>query len=249
MPLGGVYITTPQVRLLHGVEGESSGALATATAALAVSLHNSGDSSTSPTTLRATFRLHATGRLGQRAQAGVATSPPIETQMAVPGVSANSTIRLDMRVSLGKVLTWSPAQPALYTACLCLGSGCDTNCTIATVHRTIFGIRTFDFSTARGLVLNGLPIKLRGGCVHHDNGPLGSRAIARAEARRVQLLKSSGYNAIRNRTPASSVPLACAPTHASGQAAAHAAGAPYLTWHVLSLALCACCRRYAHGRV
>lgn len=36
-----------------------------------------------------------------------------------------------------------------------------------------------------------------GGCVHHDNGPLGSKAIGRAEERRVELLKANGYNAIR----------------------------------------------------
>ena len=39
--------------------------------------------------------------------------------------------------------------------------------------------------------------KLAGGCVHHDNGPLGAMAIDRAEERRVQLLKGLGYNAIR----------------------------------------------------
>jgi beta-galactosidase/beta-glucuronidase len=33
--------------------------------------------------------------------------------------------------------------------------------------------------------------------VHHDNGPLGARAIARADERRVELLKQSGYNAVR----------------------------------------------------
>ena len=46
--------------------------------------------------------------------------------------------------------------------------------------------------------------KLAGGCVHHDNGPLGAMAIDRAEERRVQLLKSLGYNAIRtNHNPVS----------------------------------------------
>ena len=40
-------------------------------------------------------------------------------------------------------------------------------------------------------------LKLKGGCVHHDNGPLGSAAIDRAEERRVELLKANGYNAIR----------------------------------------------------
>ena len=48
-----------------------------------------------------------------------------------------------------------------------------------------------------GLRINGVPLKLQGGCVHHDNGMLGSACIPRAEERRVQILKASGYNAIR----------------------------------------------------
>ena len=38
---------------------------------------------------------------------------------------------------------------------------------------------------------------MRGGCVHHDNGPLGAASYDRAEERRVELLKASGFNAIR----------------------------------------------------
>jgi beta-galactosidase len=40
-------------------------------------------------------------------------------------------------------------------------------------------------------------MKLKGGCFHHDNGPLGARSYDRAEERRVELLKASGFNAIR----------------------------------------------------
>ena len=47
------------------------------------------------------------------------------------------------------------------------------------------------------LVLNGKSIKLTGGSVHHDNGPLGAAAFDRAEERRVELLKAAGYNAVR----------------------------------------------------
>jgi len=40
-------------------------------------------------------------------------------------------------------------------------------------------------------------VKLKGGCLHHDNGPLGSATIDRAEERRVELMKAYGFNAIR----------------------------------------------------
>jgi beta-galactosidase len=47
------------------------------------------------------------------------------------------------------------------------------------------------------LLLNGSPIKLAGGSVHHDNGPLGAAAFDRAEERKVELLKAAGFNAVR----------------------------------------------------
>ncbi len=62
---------------------------------------------------------------------------------------------------------------------------------------TSFGIRTIEFSAEKGFLLNGEPVLLKGGCMHHDNGPLGSAAIDRAEERRVELMKQFGFNAIR----------------------------------------------------
>ena len=47
------------------------------------------------------------------------------------------------------------------------------------------------------LLLNGKNVKLKGGCIHHDNGVLGAAAIDRAEERKIELLKKNGYNAIR----------------------------------------------------
>ena len=62
---------------------------------------------------------------------------------------------------------------------------------------TKFGIRTIKFDAVNGFQLNGKPMKLKGGCFHHDHGPLGSKSYDRAEERRVELLKASGFNAIR----------------------------------------------------
>ena len=55
-----------------------------------------------------------------------------------------------------------------------------------------FGIRTLRMDPERGLRINGEPVKLRGACVHSDNGVLGAAAIDRAEERRVELLKAAG---------------------------------------------------------
>jgi len=63
---------------------------------------------------------------------------------------------------------------------------------------TTFGVRSISVDPFHGLRVNGRSVKLRGGCIHHDNGPLGAAAIAGAERRRVELLKAAGFNAIRS---------------------------------------------------
>jgi beta-galactosidase len=63
---------------------------------------------------------------------------------------------------------------------------------------TPFGIRSIEWSAEKGFLLNGTPVKMAGGCIHHDNGPLGAAAFDRAEERRVQILKDAGFNAIRS---------------------------------------------------
>lgn len=59
------------------------------------------------------------------------------------------------------------------------------------------GLRTIEVSPRKGLLVNGEPLKLFGGNVHHDHGPLGAAAYNEAEWRRVRLLKEAGFNAIR----------------------------------------------------
>lgn len=61
-----------------------------------------------------------------------------------------------------------------------------------------FGIRTLSVSTKTGLLINGKQVKLRGACIHHDNGILGVATYRDAELRRVKLLKEAGFNAIRS---------------------------------------------------
>ena len=77
-------------------------------------------------------------------------------------------------------------------------------------EKTTFGIRSISVDAEHGLRLNGVPLKMKGGCVHHDNGPLGAASYDRAEERKIELLKSAGYNAIRSRAqPARPGPAGC----------------------------------------
>jgi len=97
----------------------------------------------------------------------------------------------DMQVNEPRL--WSPETPHLYrleTEVLVGVQRTDT-------ETTTFGIRTLEFSAENGFLLNGKPVLLKGGCVHHDNGVLGAASYARSEERKVEIHKASGYNAIR----------------------------------------------------
>ena len=87
---------------------------------------------------------------------------------------------------------WGPESPALYGVRVTLT---DEHGEID-AETVIFGIRSLRLDPERGLRINGETVKLRGACVHHDNGVLGA-ATFRAEERRVQILKDAGFNAIR----------------------------------------------------
>jgi beta-galactosidase len=96
-------------------------------------------------------------------------------------------------ISVAHPALWSPASPALYRAV----SRIRRNGKMIDQVVTPFGIRSLSWSAEKGLLLNGTSIKLTGGSVHHDNGPLGAAAFDRAEERKVELLKAAGHNAVR----------------------------------------------------
>jgi len=90
---------------------------------------------------------------------------------------------------------WSPESPTLYRIVADLHDTA-TSTALDTVEVTT-GLRTLAWSAKQGLLLNGQPIKLCGGNIHHDNGILGAAAFDRAEERKVELMKAAGFNAIR----------------------------------------------------
>jgi hypothetical protein len=64
-------------------------------------------------------------------------------------------------------------------------------------YETPFGIRTIDWDSGQGLLLNGRSIKIKGANLHHDMGILGAAFNTRSWERRLAVLKSLGYNGIR----------------------------------------------------
>ena len=115
--------------------------------------------------------------------------------------TTNSTVKMTsgnkheipFTITVKKPRLWSTDTPELYIANISLWKNKKKKDDLSIP----FGIRTIHFSTGKGFELNGVPMKLKGGCVHHDNGLLGSAAFDRAEERKIQLLKQNGFNAVR----------------------------------------------------
>lgn len=111
----------------------------------------------------------------------------------VLSIDANSSTSINQRFEIEKPRLWSIDTPNLYTIVTQILNG---DKVIDEVINS-FGIRTISFDVEKGFLLNGEPTLLKGGCMHHGNGPLGAAAYDRAEERRVELMKASGFNAIR----------------------------------------------------
>jgi beta-galactosidase len=99
----------------------------------------------------------------------------------------------EQSISLANPALWSVETPRLYKAVTEIKDGSK----VLERIETPFGIRSLSFSADKGFLLNGKRVLLKGGCIHHDNGPLGSAAIGRAEERKIEILKRNGFNAIR----------------------------------------------------
>jgi len=110
--------------------------------------------------------------------------------ISIPGDSER-VIR--MRLNILNPYLWSVESPNLYIAEIIVESGKK----VSDVVNQNFGIRSIEFSAKNGFLLNGKSMKLKGGCLHHDNGLLGAAAYGRAEERKVEILKAGGLNAVR----------------------------------------------------
>lgn len=88
---------------------------------------------------------------------------------------------------------WSVEDPYLYT----LETRLTVDNSTYLVDSQRVGIRTISFDPDKGFFLNGDSTKFKGVCVHHDGGCLGAAMKKEVWARRLELLKKSGCNAIR----------------------------------------------------
>jgi beta-galactosidase len=120
----------------------------------------------------------------------IAGGEMVESPVRIPAGDRRE-ISQELRVTRPEL--WSPDTPRLYR----LETEAQVGGEVVDAVSTPFGIRSLAVDAERGLRLNGEPIVLRGGCVHHDHGPLGASSHDRAEERKVELLKANGFNAVR----------------------------------------------------
>jgi hypothetical protein len=139
--------------------------------------------------LTATVRVDgaASGDVVEIALAGGAATSVTGTATIADGVAQLELLVPDARL-------WSAETPHLYDVTATVRRG--------TVpldeHRLRLGLRTLSVDARHGVRINGVPVLLRGACIHHDNGILGAATFDAAEYRRARLLKDAGYNAIRS---------------------------------------------------
>lgn len=89
---------------------------------------------------------------------------------------------------------WNLDDPYLYTLVTEVWVG-DT---ITDTDESKFGVRRIAADAKNGFSLNGTPMKLKGGCLHHTHGVLGAADFEEAVERQIRQLKAVGYNAIRS---------------------------------------------------
>ncbi len=107
-------------------------------------------------------------------------------------IESGSAVTIKQQMNLNYINLWSVEKPVLYSlVTLVEGDG------LSDKQITRVGFRNIKFDADSGYFLNGTSLKLKGICMHHDAGVLGS-AVPREEiARRLDILKEMGCNAIR----------------------------------------------------
>lgn len=105
----------------------------------------------------------------------------------------DALVKVTANLKIDKPNLWSVNHPYLYKVVLQIMA----NGKVIDTYANQTGIRYFNFNEHKGFSLNGQSMKIRGVCMHHDLGALGSAVNTRAIERQLQLLKNMGCNAIR----------------------------------------------------
>jgi beta-galactosidase len=107
--------------------------------------------------------------------------------------AAHDTGEVAQTITINSPALWSLENPELYE----LVSVILVNGKIMDEFHSAFGVRDIRYDVNKGFLLNGVPVKMNGVCLHHDAGSVGAAVPEAVWARRLSLLKAMGCNAIR----------------------------------------------------
>lgn len=152
------------------------------------------DANTAQVEVRSTADAPDGGRLALRVQLRDPQGRPLGTATTAP-VSAAKGGQADLsaRLTLDHPQRWDIGNGVMYNAEITLlrnGRAVDT-------ETVPFGVRSAEFRSADGFVLNGRPVKILGVALHVDAGGLGTAVPLAVWQRRLQALRALGVNAIR----------------------------------------------------
>lgn len=183
----GVKVTTPQL---------ASEAGGNVTTQLKTTITNKGDKAA---TVQVTQTIFARGADPSQAIGSVTTERTVDA-------GASDTFDATATTTSAPTL-WDTDNPALYT----VRTEVKADGKVVDTYDTTFGYRYFSFDAEKGFLLNGRPVKIKGVCMHHDQGSLGAVSSADAINRQVKIMKDMGVNAIRtsHNTPSRQLVEAC----------------------------------------
>jgi len=175
----GTYVTTPVI-------GPSA-----ATVKIQVSVDNEADANATVAVTNEIFELNADDSKG--ASVGSLATDGVNVAAHQSQVGTNQIV-------LSHPKLWSLDHPQRYVVVTSIAQ----DGKLVDRYETPFGIRTIEFTTTAGFLLNGQRVPINGVCNHSDLGALGSAINTRGLERQIEILKDFGCNAIRtSHNPAS----------------------------------------------
>lgn len=172
IPQWGVFVSTPEIN-------DQS-----ATASVTVQISNNNKKAINSSYTVEIFKLDKEGKPQEKVAVNSKSNIAIQ-----PNTIDSSQISLKVE----KPHLWDLENTNLYLAKVSVYNGKK----LADIYDVPFGFRTIEFTHDNGFLLNGKRVQIKGVCMHHDLGALGTAVNASAMERQIRILKGFGANAIR----------------------------------------------------
>lgn len=124
------------------------------------------------------------------------TGEVVAERQTVETIAAGQGFEFDQEVTVAEPRLWSVDTPNLYQVLTTVAVEGE----IVDDYVTTTGIRSIEFTVDRGFFMNGEHVDIKGMCLHHDFGCIGTAFYPRAMEWQLEILREMGCNAIRTST-------------------------------------------------